>query len=94
MFISKNKKQNLIDTISCLQHENHQLHEDCMKFMHLYNDYHKYFIEKEHVYFPLPIEEDAFAKGCGKAMQCSKCGRIVGSEDNYCRKCGARLKYV
>lgn len=77
-----------------LQKEKETMHKELLEFIDLYNYYHQYFIHKEHVYYPKPMDIDAYASGCGKAMNCVRCGAIVGSDDGFCRKCGVRLKYV
>jgi hypothetical protein len=77
-----------------LLEENQKLQKDLLNFISLYNHYHQKFINQEHVYYPVPLDVDAYAAGHGKAMQCVCCKTTIGSKDNFCRNCGVKLKYV
>lgn len=86
--------QRLAEENEKLIEEKNAMQKELFQFIDLYNYYHQYFIHKEHVYYPVPLDIEAYAEGYGKAMKCVRCGAIVGSDDGFCRKCGVKLKYV
>jgi hypothetical protein len=86
--------QKLMKENEKLKEEKEAIQKELFQFIDLHNYYHQYFIHKEHIYYPVPLDVDAYADGCGKAMKCVRCGAIVGSDDGFCRKCGVKLKYV
>lgn len=92
-FYSKKKIELLNSKIESLEKYNEYLQRQSMVWVQLYNEYHNYYINKECITAPRPYDEDAWAEGIGAAMVCSKCGKLVGSDDYYCRKCGVKLKY-
>ena len=92
-FYSKKKIEGLNSKIEVLEANDKYLTEQILLWVKLYNEYHNYYINKERVTPPKHYDENAWVKGIGAAMICTKCGKMVGSEDTYCRKCGVRLKY-
>ena len=88
------QNEELLEENKKLQEENRVMHKDLLNFISLYNYYHQKCINQEHVYFPVPLDVDAYAAGYGRAMQCVRCKTTVGSKDNFCRNCGVKLKYV